>query len=156
VGVAAAHLQVFADAKPAATAAAGLPPEVQARIPVAMERARRKSTGASHTQAGPKLLAAAGRARTRQQRVIWLHRWASAWVEPLAAQAACKRGCSHCCHIPVGITSAEAHLIGKASARPVAEPLGLTCGELDLSKAERWQERQRRFIGQPCPFLRDG
>jgi hypothetical protein len=144
----------FADAKTDAAAAAVLPPEVRTRIPLAMERARLKTAGATHAHAGPALLAAAGRARTRQQRVIWLQRWASAWVEPLATQAACTRGCSHCCHIPVAITSTEAVLIGTASAKPVATPAGLSCGDLDFAKVSDWEAQQQRFVGQPCPFLR--
>jgi hypothetical protein len=134
-------------------AMARLPAEVQARVPIAMERARQKSAGAAHSQAAHALLAAGGRARTQQQRVIWLQRWGSAWVAPLASLAACRRGCSHCCHIPVAITSAEAALIGASSGRPVATTTGLTCGDLDLSKAAAWEARQRRFVGLPCPFL---
>jgi hypothetical protein len=137
----------------ATAAVADLPAEIQARIPIAMERAQQKSAGAKHSQAAHALLVAGGRARTRQQRVLWLQRWGSAWVAPLASEAACQRGCSHCCHIPVAITSAEAVLIGAASGRPVATPTGLTSGDLDSSKAAAWEERQRRFIGQRCPFL---
>jgi Fe-S-cluster containining protein len=146
-------LEDFAGAKTGPAAAADLPPEVRTRIPLAIERARQKSAGARHSQTAHALLAAGGRARTRQQRVVWLQRWGSAWVAPLASQAACRRGCSHCCHIPVALTSAEAALIGASSGRPVATPTGLTCGDLDLPKVAAWEARQRRFVGLPCPFL---
>jgi hypothetical protein len=134
-------------------AGAGLPDEVLARIPIAKERARLKSEAASPSTVANALLDAAVRARTRPQRVVWLQRWGSAWVAPLAASAACRRGCSHCCHIPVSITSAEARVIGAATGKAVAAPAGLTCGDLDLSKVRPWEVQQRRFIGQPCPFL---
>jgi Fe-S-cluster containining protein len=136
-----------------------LPPEVAQRVPLAQARAVAKVAAAA--PAGPaagRLLRAAQSARTRAQRTIWLHRFASAWIEPLERVAPCRRGCAHCCHLPVVITSAEAELIGRASGRPPVEP-AVSVSIADIGAPEniaRAQALARRAAPTPCPFLADG
>lgn len=127
---------------------------VDARLPLAIERARTKVAAAPAAVRAPQLLRAATQARTVAQRVTWLHRWADAWIEPLAAAAACRRGCAHCCHLPVATTSAEARLIARHIGRPPAALADAVAVEQLVQPAEL--ERAHRLATRPpspCPFL---
>lgn len=54
---------------------------------------------------------------------------------------ACGRGCAHCCHMSIRLTSAEAERLGSAIGRPPA-------------KLSRTRNRApQEFDGRPCPFL---
>lgn len=55
---------------------------------------------------------------------------------------ACKKGCSHCCHMTVRLTSTEAQRLGDAIGRA---PARLT--------PEARARRVDAFAGVPCPFL---
>lgn len=99
-----------------------LPDDVRTRIELAGARAAAQLADLPENPRAPQLLNAARGARSARQRVVWLQRWGSAWAEPLAQVAACRRGCSHCCSLPVAITSAEARLIGEAVGREPASP----------------------------------
>jgi Fe-S-cluster containining protein len=76
----------------------------------------------------------------------------------------CARGCSQCCHMPMGISRREAEVIAAATGRKyslpdanrVDVPALLAAAGGDLRKAEEWMwdEMVRRHIGVPCPFLR--
>jgi Fe-S-cluster containining protein len=58
--------------------------------------------------------------------------------------AACRRGCSHCCHIPVLIPEQEANLIGRFIHVKPEKVEGIT------------QAREiRTGYDNPCPFLKD-
>lgn len=64
---------------------------------------------------------------------------------------ACRAGCAHCCHFPVGVTFAEALLLHRTLA---AEP-GLHAAVLANARADAerpWLD----LIGRPCPLLTDG
>ncbi len=76
-----------------------------------------------------------------------------------AGTVACKSGCAHCCHQPVGITAIEAIAI--------VDRLRQTLSETELSRvAERVAEAREKARGastaerfsaeQPCPFLEAG
>ena len=69
---------------------------------------------------------------------------------PESAQLACKRGCSHCCHYPVGITFAEAMRLARfASKRP---ELRRRIHDADTATSKlSWEE----LVGMPCPLLVD-
>jgi Fe-S-cluster containining protein len=57
--------------------------------------------------------------------------------------AACRRGCSHCCHIPVLITQTEAHVM--------ADELKIT-----VAKPEKFvRAGNKAYDGVACPFLAD-
>jgi hypothetical protein len=61
---------------------------------------------------------------------------------------ACRAGCSHCCHFPVGITFAEALLLAQAVA---AEPrlVALVAAEAAATADRGWLQ----LVGRPCPLL---
>jgi hypothetical protein len=125
--------------------------EVRQRVPLAQARAAHKVAHASLNSAAAALLQAGQRARSARQRVVWLQRWGSAHVAPLAEVAACRRGCAHCCHIAVQITSTEASLIAAATGRPAATPGHvLVLDQLDLNDAlteQRWRTAERALVG---------
>jgi len=135
-----------------------LPEDVRARVPLAQERAEAKATSTSPGATAPALLEAARSARRRSQRVIWLQRFASAWIAPYEAVSPCRRGCSHCCHQPAVITSGEAQAISAHSGRAVVTPKdALPIAHLDEPQfADRGRQLALRRPATPCPFLQDG
>jgi len=138
---------------------AALPNYVRERWPLAEARAQRKVAAAKENPAARKLLAAARRASTLQQRIVWLHRAATAWSEPLESVSACRNGCSHCCHTPVVISRAEADILAKAAGRAASSPVhSTTVRTVDDLKAmaEAQEKALEQFEPSPCPFLRDG
>lgn len=58
--------------------------------------------------------------------------------------AACQKGCSHCCHIAVAVSPAEADLIGKQIKR---KPNPVSPRMSDLASLG---------LGEPCLFLKNG
>ncbi len=136
-----------------------LPADLQERWPLAAERASRKLAGLSENPAAWRLVQAAQRAPNARQRVVWLQRAADAWAAPMRAVAACKAGCSHCCHTPVTITRLEADLIGRATGRTPASParsVRLDDHETLAAAIEAQAELQEPGWPGPCPFLADG
>ncbi|MFP4895675.1 YkgJ family cysteine cluster protein [Paraburkholderia sp. EG304] len=62
-----------------------------------------------------------------------------------APHSACRRGCSHCCHIPVLVPKQEAALIGRRIGVKPAKVIGVTR-----------LEEMRAGYDNPCPFLKGG
>lgn len=56
---------------------------------------------------------------------------------------ACKQGCDSCCHMKVELTNVEAERIAKATGI-AAQPLRSSTSNSD-----------EKFVGIPCPFLKD-
>ena len=57
-----------------------------------------------------RLVHVAAGAPTNAKRVVWLHRAADLAAKAFGPHSACERGCSHCCHIPVRLSAAEARI----------------------------------------------
>lgn len=74
------------------------------------------------------------------ERTLWLRKAADVMLEAYGPHSACKSGCSHCCHIPVTISQAEAHAIGRVTGRTPTPPAKLQPVEI-------------RGYESPCPFL---
>lgn len=103
--------------------------------------------------------------RTAAQRVHWLRREADLVLSVLSDRVACRRGCSHCCHIGVQIAEGEARLIGKLVGRAVQEPpadrIVSIEGAIDnpdlLEQAKgKGNALANVYFGSPCTFLVDG
>lgn len=62
---------------------------------------------------------------------------------------ACKRGCSHCCHIQVLMTQDEADVIGKRIKRKAVQYKGPSRGRADVETFDYGYHN-------PCTFLVDG
>lgn len=132
----------------------------RARWPLALERARVKAQqlhdrGANYTRAGQMILASRN-APNLHQRVVWLHRAASAFADVFAPLAACRDGCGHCCRQGVAISGTEAHLLSRASGRPIAKNPDVLRTDRPVTTAEvRAAEADWRAQGKlsPCPFL---
>lgn len=73
-----------------------------------------------------------------------LYRLANDIGAVVGSKAACKKGCSHCCHIPVAMFQSEADLI--------AEEIGVPAARIKQSV-----EPSDRGFGyhMPCPFLKN-
>ena len=66
----------------------------------------------------------------------------------LHAQLACRRGCSHCCHYPVGITYPEAMRLAMA-VRTHPELVARIHTESQSARERTWEQ----LVGLPCPLL---
>jgi hypothetical protein len=59
------------------------------------------------------------------------------------SDVACRRGCTHCCHIGVAVAQPEAHMLGAAIRRPPKSPRATDLSTFDYG------------YHNPCTFLRD-
>lgn len=104
---------------------AAYPAEINDRLPRAIlhatEQCKKVPSEVQHRVL--QLLDVAVRAPTSSKRVTWHKRAASALGDAYGAFSACKQGCSHCCHIPVRISSTEARVLGRTIGRPPCPPL---------------------------------
>jgi Fe-S-cluster containining protein len=69
----------------------------------------------------------------------------------LAGRHACRRGCAHCCHLPVGVTFGEALRLA-AAVRTVPGLAEQVVAEAAGTAGHPWRD----LIGQPCPLLAEG
>lgn len=125
---------------------ARLPHHVQERLKTSAAHAKNAAARvdpAEVNRAMP-LLGMASTTSTSGKRVMWLQKAAQVLSDTYGPHAACKSGCTHCCHIPVKITQAEAVYIGRQIGRRPrpAEHLGA--------------EPAFQGYESPCPFLANG
>lgn len=113
-------------------------------------RATAKSRGIEENVYG--LLERAEKSRNASSKVEWLHKAIDLAVVPSEGLAACRKGCSHCCHISVDLGESEARAIQKASGRRLNVRAGLSGEQAE----QRISARQRRALGVACPFLGKG
>lgn len=123
----------------------GFPPEIQERIPQSRVTAEANAVKVDHTRlnSAHQLMLTALNAPTARQRIMWLQSASQAFNDAHSANAACKKGCSHCCHIPLKLTHAEAHYIGRKIGRK-PNPVSPSSPEPDI-----------QGYASPCPFLKD-
>lgn len=119
--------------------------EINHRLQEAKDNAQGavSSVGVAERENIKRLLNVAIAAPSKSKQVQWLHRAADVATEAYGPASACRPGCSHCCHIPVKISFAEARSIGKAIGRaPIPKD----------------QHRSIEISGYalPCPFLDGG
>lgn len=90
---------------------------------------------------------AARRAKTRTQKIAWIRKGAATLGLIAGGIAACRRGCSACCHMPVMLLASEAQHISREIGRP-----------LRFIPEEKRNTRPPVFRGEgyACPFLVDG
>jgi Fe-S-cluster containining protein len=126
------------------------------RAVTAAQRAGAKLKDLRPNDAASALIAASQRARSLEQRVIWLQRAASAWARPLEDVGACRSGCAHCCHIAVTISRVEAARLARASGRSLnmpTHPVRLDALETEADVINAQETLQQLPTPSPCPFL---
>jgi len=68
----------------------------------------------------------------------------------LAGQHACRSGCDHCCHLPVGICFGEAQRLAEA-VRDLPQLAHRVTEEARATASLSWSD----LVGRPCPLLVD-
>ena len=91
-----------------------------------------------------KLLQIANENASLRSRFSKILRFADVISAAVAPQAGCSKGCASCCHISVGISGAEAQIIGMA--------IGVKPATGVSSNGDR-DALVKHYFGQPCPFL---
>jgi uncharacterized protein len=140
----------------AAMAPADLAPHLLAHLPHAEESAKRNvelSGPAVSTVArelGGLLASSQVPGTPKMNRVMMLRHVAASWSTALAPFSACRKRCSHCCHIAVTIPETEAKLIAKKTGRPLHKPLR------PRTLADGSDLEQPYGYDHPCIFLKDG
>lgn len=134
-----------------------LPAEVRERIPMASELAMHKMRNLRKAPPKGGLLRAAQRARTAEQRVVWLHRFVDSVMLPIGEMAPCRAGYVSCCHVAVPVTTIEANLLAKVSGRTARHPYGAVPVQAMTTKegSARVAAQASAHIGVPCPSLQD-
>ena len=137
-----------------AASAHELPADILEHLPVA-DAAARSNLQKTERAAGPVLRGIerqAAQALTPstapKQRLIRLRFLAGEWTRAFAPRSACRKGCSHCCHIDVAVPREEAQLIAKATGAVLHEPATLS-NALEASG-------RGDYFGTACTFLLAG
>ena len=136
-------------------------PEVMGRIERRWEGLRERVEAKLQTLKGvdrrqeSRLLDQAAKAGTVAKRVTWLRKAADSVTGSAAPLAACRKGCSHCCHIAVMISRAEALVIAKETGAPLNPLAGkYTMANVD-EDSESYKAATQEAFGKPCTFLKD-
>lgn len=135
-------------------AAANLPPELLARLPLSevaaeanLKRIQAKRLPAIQLLQSH-LRQATSAAIPRSQKLIRIRHIAGEYSQLFATETACASGCSHCCHVDVLVPRSEAQLMAKALNQSVSEPQAVVSLETAHLRTS--------FVGTPCTFLKEG
>lgn len=132
-----------------------LPEHLHEHLPVAQAAAERNvakagaAVGARVHELDEQAYAAVRMPAALPVRITRLKFIAGQWSEALGAHAACRQGCSSCCHVAVSLSRAEARLIAQKTGARLNEGPGTPLGFADPKEVDR-------IAGTPCPFLADG
>ncbi|MFN9475116.1 YkgJ family cysteine cluster protein [Acidovorax sp.] len=102
-----------------------------------------------------RLLSQAAHASTVAKRVHWLRKAAETATRDVAAVAACRKGCAHCCRITVAVSRAEAQVIAKETGRPLNKQAGAYSQDSQNEYVDPKAHLAAVGFGKPCPFLKD-
>lgn len=97
----------------------------------------------------------AARSGSVAKRLMWLLRAADHLNHSALPRAACRKGCSHCCHIAVMISRAEVQVIAKETGAT----LNTSAGSININAEDEHgglQARSHEVVGRPCTFLSEG
>lgn len=92
----------------------------------------------------------ADRTLTDGTRTKLLHDALTPLLQEVGQLAACRKGCTHCCHIAVAINQGEAALIGRKTGIKPAKPANRI-----LEQREQFADAIPLGYEHPCPFLKD-
>ncbi len=122
-----------------------LPTHIQERLSTSEDHARAAAARVTAEEANRVLpaLSMAASSATSGKRVFWLQKAAQTLADAYGPHAACREGCSHCYHVPVKITQAEALFIGRQ------------IGQRPLTPEHLGPEPVVEGYASPCPFLLD-
>lgn len=99
-----------------------------------------------------RMLGQAASAPTMTKKIFWMRSAAAAFTKRVEEDAACRRGCSHCCNIGVVLSKQEAQVI----AREIGVKVNPRAGVDMKSSPDFNDENPRKMYGVPCVFLREG
>ena len=87
---------------------------------------------------------------------MWLRKAAGSLHGSVASLAACRKGCSHCCHISVMLSRAEAKVIAKETRGRFNEAAVQITLDDTQERRDALEAITRQTYGQACTFLREG
>jgi uncharacterized protein len=139
-----------------------LPTHVLARLPSAQSDAQANADQIERRRAagGVRQLHQALAARVTErhigpkERLRRLRRLYDAWAKDVYPSSACRTGCSHCCHIGVAVTRAEAELISEETRIPLQDQQAQApASALATVEATRQAADELALRPRPCTFL---
>ena len=102
-----------------------------------------------------RLLTQACNSSSRTKALVWLRKAADVAAQPFMDHSACRTGCSHCCHLSVSVTDAEANQIAKETGRSLAPVAGWRHAPDGPDITEHRVAEGAKWGGVPCTFLKD-
>lgn len=99
-----------------------------------------------------RMLSQAISASNMAKKIFWLRNAADAFTKVVRNEAACRKGCSHCCNISVVVSRQEAQVISRETGRKLNKSAGVGLEDIDNFNVEN----TRKMYGVPCIFLEDG